>query len=1470
MGKRKPAIMLTAGTLAMATLLSVGMTANASDIIPTRGNVTQTASAKSTATYPKGAWISVDGEWLESFDPSDGLDDEDTSYVDSAVWNVKGGSIQLHDLPAGWTVGTQMRVNQFTGEWSAFYLVEDETKTYRYYWYFDGADGITHTVDEMRGFTLTLNGEPVDCDPTGDVDVHEVYPSDYVGYEGAPANWTVVQRDFTENGVDGYEYVAYPTDTESPVLTYRFWYDAPDPEDELETVTAVLDDGSPVTGFDPTDHGTVYRIPRGHTVTLGNLPAGWTQSRVENEKRVAITLNRTDGGGSVPYMFDYVDDYTWTYTVDQLQHVTATLPDGTPIDGFGWRGGRWTLPKGTTGVNLTGVPDGWNRDVSHEDDTWTVTVGSPDGSISVDYIFDVPHTYTLDELGGVTATANGTPVDGFTPTQSGTWTVPYGSTVGIKGIPDDWVTTHEDGTLTWTVTAPDNTVSVTYTFEYAAKPASRDDLRTVTATADGEPVENFDPVNGGTFTVPADTTSVDLAGIPDGWSSTPLTDGRLGFTLASDDGTFTVEYVFVPETVTHTVTFDSTGGTPVDAQTVGDGDKATQPADPTRDGWTFLGWWNGDTEYDFAQPVSGDLTLTARWERNAPAVHTVSFDTGDSGIMIAAQQVEDGMTAMQPVDPTRDGYRFDGWLLDGQPYDFATQIHGDITLTAAWTALHTVTFDYAHDNMTAVQTVPDGGQATQPETPERDGWTFDGWLLDGRAYAFDTPVTGDITLVADWTRITHTITFDTGDGTPVASQTVNHGERAVDPGTPTRDGYAFTGWLLDGEPYDFTTPVTGDVTLVAGWEETPDPTPVTHTVTFDMSNGGAPVKVTVVDGEPVGKPADPTYDGYTFAGWALDGEPYNFDTPVTGDITLTAQWEKQAEYTVTFDTQGGTPVASQTVTENGTVARPSDPTRDGYTFTGWTLDGEPYDFATPVTGDMTLEAAWEKLSEYTVTFDTKGGESIPAQTVTDGGYALEPPYPTRDGYTFIGWQLDGQDYDFSTPVTGNITLTAVWEENEPPAPVEHTVTVNPNNGTPATTHTVTDGDTFTQPETPTRDGYRFVGWTVGGQPYDFNTPITGDITIEAAWEKIAVHTVTFDTQGGSIIPAQTVTENDKATMPSPPIRDGYEFKGWQLDGKDYDFNTPVTGDITLTAVWEETTAPTPVTHKVTVKPNNGGTTGVYEVEDGKPFTQPSTPTRDGYTFKGWTLDGKPYDFSQPVTGDITLEAQWERNETPAPVTHSVRFRTNGGSSIPMQTVEDGRTVGRPADPTRPGHTFKGWLLNGRPYDFGTPVTGDIILDAAWEEMPASDPLSDVTATVDDEPLDGFDPTKDGEYHVDADADVRLSGLPEGWTATRRDTETGFTFTLTDGERTVTYTFVADGRAEEPETPDTPDTPQTPDADDGLDTPSDGRETPDADPAPGSDAGDGLASTGVSPAGPLAAIIALLGMALAVLRGRARR
>ena len=125
----------------------------------------------------------MDGETIEDFDPTDGWDDPDTDYADSATYTVYGGSVEIHDVPEGWTVDCDMRVNGLTGEWGAFYILKNGTETYR--WYFDGASDIIHT----RGRAAWLHphperGRPWTATPTKAVEVHEVNPSDLVGYEG--------------------------------------------------------------------------------------------------------------------------------------------------------------------------------------------------------------------------------------------------------------------------------------------------------------------------------------------------------------------------------------------------------------------------------------------------------------------------------------------------------------------------------------------------------------------------------------------------------------------------------------------------------------------------------------------------------------------------------------------------------------------------------------------------------------------------------------------------------------------------------------------------------------------------------------------------------------------------------------------------------------------------------------------------------------------------------------------------------------------------------------------------------------------------------------------------------------------------------------------------------------------------------------------------------------------------------------
>lgn len=294
-------------------------------------------------------------------------------------------------------------------------------------------------------------------------------------------------------------------------------------------------------------------------------------------------------------------------------------------------------------------------------------------------------------------------------------------------------------------------------------------------------------------------------------------------------------------------------------------------------------------------------------------MYTVSFD-GAQGSKTDPVKAEAGKPVAKPKDPTRDGYEFQGWTLDGKPYDFATPVSKDITLTAVWAkkdkptptpVTHTVTFDPNRQGMSVPpQTVRDGGTAT-PVTLDsgldENGskyWLFSGWMLDGKPFDFTTPVTRDITLVAAWGVMPServTVTF-AGDGVDVPAQRLNIGEKAAKPSDPKREGYTFKGWTLDGKPYDFTIPVPHDLTLTAAW--TPanaDAEPVAHTVAFDT--GSNRFARTVTHGGHVARPSDPTRDGYTFTGWTLDGSPYDFSTPVVADITLTAAWTKRESTT---------------------------------------------------------------------------------------------------------------------------------------------------------------------------------------------------------------------------------------------------------------------------------------------------------------------------------------------------------------------------------------------------------------------------------------------------------------------------------------------------------------------------------------------------------------------------------------------
>ena len=206
-------------------------------------------------------------------------------------------------------------------------------------------------------------------------------------------------------------------------------------------------------------------------------------------------------------------------------------------------------------------------------------------------------------------------------------------------------------------------------------------------------------------------------------------------------------------------------------------------------------------------------------------------------------------------------------------------------------------------------------------------------------------------------------------------------------------------------------------------------------VTFNPDNGKPAFTQDVeYEGKAIKPTPDPEKTGYTFDGWYLDEaeEQFSFDTTITSDITLKAKWNIN-KYTVTFNSYGGTPVPPAQEVEYGhTATKPADPTLKGYTFAFWYLgedeqNATAYDFDTPVTENITLTAKWN-INKYTVAFNTDGGTPVPpAQEVEYGLTATEPAAPEKTGYTFDGWYLGDEKYDFSAAVEQNITLTAKWE-----------------------------------------------------------------------------------------------------------------------------------------------------------------------------------------------------------------------------------------------------------------------------------------------------------------------------------------------------------------------------------------------------------------------------------------------------------
>ncbi len=263
----------------------------------------------------------------------------------------------------------------------------------------------------------------------------------------------------------------------------------------------------------------------------------------------------------------------------------------------------------------------------------------------------------------------------------------------------------------------------------------------------------------------------------------------------------------------------------------------------------------------------------------------------------------------------------------------------------------------------------------------------------------------------------HQVSFSSNGGSPVGSQTVAFGSLVQTPvPDPTKTGHAFAGWFADAgltDPWDFSADtVTGDTTLHARW------TANSYDVAFDSHGGTAVAAQTIVFGSLVATPVpDPTRTGHTFAGWYADAaltDPWDFsaDTVGAADLTLHAKWAVNG-YTVSFNSNGGTAVAAQTIVFGSLVATPvSDPTKTGHAFAGWFADAaltDPWDFSADTVGaaDLTLHAKWTTTYTITGSAGTHGRISPKGTIVVSRGGSLTVTITPDPGYAVASVKVDG-------------------------------------------------------------------------------------------------------------------------------------------------------------------------------------------------------------------------------------------------------------------------------------------------------------------------------------------------------------------------------------------------------------------------------------------------------------------------------
>lgn len=701
------------------------------------------------------------------------------------------------------------------------------------------------------------------------------------------------------------------------------------------------------------------------------------------------------------------------------------------------------------------------------------------------------------------------------------------------------------------------------------------------------------------------------------------------------------------------------------------------------------------------------------------------------------------------------------------------------------TEVYTVTFDsYGGTPVPPAQEVEYGLTATKPDpAPTKTGYTFDGWYLGDEKYDFSAAVEQNIALTAKWTLNTYTVTFDPNGGNELAeadkTKAVKIGEAYGELPTPTRKGYNFAGWYTEAEEgtvvtADTTVSAMTDHTLYAHWEAKKANV---HIMIFKSNDLGTPIvdrayTTDAVYGDTLDlAEIDPSsyldFDFEIDGGWYDDGLFNLYKKYVSGEqankpaaltkLQITGNWqnlklivtelvpvvyfksaEALAEYqndhskveNIIFTTKAR--VGSTLPTADAPTA-----TRDGYTFTFWSREGQ---IGTDVTGQTVngwtnLVANWEARTDtpYTVEHYLEN---------LDGNYALDTTEhlkgTTDTTVTAAAKSYDNFTYDSTVPDTvasgniaadGSLVLKLFYTRNTYDYTVRHIKQLPDGSYDEANAEVETLSGKFEALAAVTAKDYGS-HYPTNDADTKQNIKIEKGLTIDVKYD-LDEHTLTFETNGGSAVNPVTVRHGNAVARPADPTKDKYTFIGWYADPEfteEYDFATVLEADKTIYAKFELTSTPIgdiyvryDVLH---IKQLPDGTYDLANAEvehlSAKKDTTVTAVIKDyrathhvnvnrtlskltGTAIQPYMgVDGKPVYTILSVYYDLDF--------------HTLTFDTMGGSKIAPETVRHGLTVAKPKDPVNGGYIFDGWYTDKTyriPYNFATPLTQDTTIYAKW-------------------------------------------------------------------------------------------------------------------------------------------------------------